>query len=113
MKFFLAALALIAIVRPEHFIPVALTGAIAIGALLALARILHGEPLFADGGQAAAKFLLVAMTAIAVVRPEHLIPAVVVAAMAVALAAVVRAAARAYRSGHGADLAADAHPRQD
>jgi hypothetical protein len=113
MKFFLAALALIAIVRPEHFIPVALTGAIAIGALLALARIVHGEPLFADGGQTAAKILLVAMTAIAVVRPEHFIPVVVVAAILVALAAVVRAAARAYRGDHGADLAADAHPRQD
>jgi hypothetical protein len=113
MKFFLAALALIAIVRPEHFIPVALTGAIAIGALLALARILHGEPLFADGGQTAAKVLLVVMTAIAVVRPEHFIPAVVVATVVLALAAVVRAAACAYRGHHGADLAADAQPRQD
>jgi hypothetical protein len=38
---------------------------------------------------------------------------VVVAAVVVALAAVVRAAARAYRGDHGADLAADAQPRQD
>jgi hypothetical protein len=113
MKFFLAALALIAIVRPEHFIPVALTGAIAIGALLALARILHGEPLFADGGQTAAKVLLVVMTAIAVVRPEHLLPVVVVAAVVMALYFVGRAAMRAFRSGHNADLATDGHPRQD
>jgi len=47
------------------------------------------------------------------VRPEHLLPVVVVAAVVMALYFVGRAAMRAFRSGHNADLATDGHPRQD
>jgi|PlaIllAssembly_1097288.scaffolds.fasta_scaffold60570_1 hypothetical protein len=107
MKFLLAALALIAIVRPEHFIPVAVTGALAAGILLALARLLHGQPLFDDGGAAAAKVLLAMMTAIAVIRPEHFITVVAVGAAIVALALVVRAALRALRGHDDSRFATD------
>jgi len=107
MKFLLAALALIAVVRPEHFIPVAVTGALAVGILLALARLLHGQPLFDDGGSAAAKVLLAVVTAIAVIRPEHFVPVVAVGAAIVALVLVVRAAVKARRGSGDSRLATD------
>jgi MFS superfamily sulfate permease-like transporter len=105
MKFLLVALALIAVVRPEHFIPVAVTGALAVGVLLGLARLLHGEPLFDDGGSAAAKVLLVVMTAIAVIRPEHFITVVAIGAAVLALLLVVRQAVRAVRGDGESRLA--------
>lgn len=105
MKFLLAALALIAIVRPEHFIPVAVTGAIAFGILVALARLLHGEPLFADGGATAAKVLLAVVTTIAVIRPEHFITVVTIGAATIALLLVARAAVRLLRHDRGSSLA--------
>lgn len=107
MKFLLAALALIAVVRPEHLIPVAVTGALAVGVLIALARLLHGDPLFDDGGTAAAKVLLVVMTVIAMVRPEHFITVAAVGAATVALFLVVRATVRALRRDGDSRLATD------
>jgi len=95
MKLVLLALALIAVVRPEHFVPVALPAAIVLGALFLIDRGYEG---FRGLVQSAVKGLLIAMTLIAIVRPEHLLPVVAALAAAASLLALAALTLRLWRA---------------
>ena len=95
MKLVLLALALIAVVRPEHFVPVALLAAVVLGLLFLIDRGYDG---FRALVQAAVKALLLAMTLIAIVRPEHFIPIVAAGAAAASLLALAVLTLRLWRA---------------
>jgi hypothetical protein len=95
MKLVLLALALIAVVRPEHFVPVALLAAVVLGLLFLIDRGYDG---FRALVEAAVKALLVAMTLIAVVRPEYFVPVVAGGAVAASMLALAVLSLRLWRA---------------
>ena len=94
MKVLLAILSLMAIVRPEHFVPVVLTGAVVLGLLILIGKAFKR---FEDGAQTAAKILLAALAVVAIVRPEHFVPVVLAGAVAVGLLVLIGLSVRLFK----------------